>query len=209
MITSIIAFLVANATLIGIIPVIGGIIFTLWKYFINPKIWIPIKTQWNDIQLNNKRTAKIYETLGPNGGSSFYDKVVAIDKKISYNLVRLAVTNEINGIGEWFSDLDGRCTYINTTALLLTNRIEDDFLGMNWMNVIHPDDRNRVHDEWISSIREKRNFVLSYRWTNRNGDAIPIFAVSKPVYDSSNTLIGYIAVVSNQKINPELFGVSH
>lgn len=162
-----------------------GALWTLYFKFLKPKIIKPVADKFDKID-------KISYALGPNGGTSLYDKIHSIDKKTSLGNVRSEALNATLGIAEWQSDEDGHCIRMNAVGCMVTNRPESDFLGSNWMNVVHEEDRERVIHEWDNSVKHKKDFLLVYRWTSSDGDSLYIDVIGKPIYDSSGKIIGYL-----------------
>lgn len=145
---------------------------------------------------------QVYVTLKPNGGTSLVDHVAEIKTVTRQTARTLAVTEtgrrtlvSVMEIGEWHSDSQGLCTFINPAACRLCNRSESDFLGRNWYNVVHKDDIEWVADEWYRAVAERRTFQASYRWTKSDGTPVPIKVVANPIVDSSGDLIGWVAIV--------------
>lgn len=50
------------------------------------------------------------------------------------------------------ADAAGNYTYVNHAYLSLTGRERTDVLGAGWINVVHPDDRNRVRQLWRQAV---------------------------------------------------------
>lgn len=176
------------------ITAIGGAVATIWGFynkFLKKKIIHPIWERFEKID-------KISATLGPNGGTSLYDKVNSIDKKISVADARGASLNSVFGLVEWQSDINGQTLKINDVACRMTRRPESDFLGNNWMNVLHAEDEEAVLDEWRDSLKNQKDFRMKFRWTTSESETVFVEAVAKPVYDSGGKLHGYLGTA---KIN--------
>jgi PAS domain S-box-containing protein len=144
----------------------------------------------------------VYVTLKPNSGSSLTDHVAEIRDVTSRTDKTLAITETgrrtlvaIMEIGEWHSNEQGACIYINPAACRLCNRPESDFLGRNWYNVVHPADAEWVAEQWDLAVRERRTFQARYRWTRSDGSPVPIRVVANPSLDSRGSLIGWVAIV--------------
>lgn len=138
---------------------------------------------------------ELSKVVKPNGGISLYDRVHAIGLLVAQNEARSRTLVESLGIGEWHSDINGNCVFINSAACFATNRLPDEFLGRNWVNVIAAYDRERVEREWDAAVKTRRRFVYRYHWTKQDGTAIPIRAVSSPVQDGGDNLTGWVALV--------------
>lgn len=167
--------------------VIVPLIIYLRKLFLR-KIWIPYKSWLSKID-------KACETLSPNGGKSIYDRISSVDKKLCISEVRSRTLVTNLEIGEWQSDINGQCTFVNSAACRMLNRTEADFIGRNWVNVIYPEDRERVIEEWDRAVQERRVFELQYRWLHFDGHPVEIGVTATPLIDSTSTVIGWLAVV--------------
>jgi PAS domain-containing protein len=175
----------------GIITALIGAIFAIYKLY-----HTIIKKSISRISAYLVKIDKIYDAIGPNGGTSLYDKVVAIDRKVSISDARTQSLHSALGLAEWFADINGQTTAINDIACRLTSRPETDFLGNNWINIIHPDDRDQVVEEWFEAVKDRRSFIMKYRWLDNNNKSLTINAVARPFYDAQKKLMGYIGTVT-------------
>jgi PAS domain S-box-containing protein len=171
----------------GLTAIISFLIF-LYKKLIKPRIIQPITSRLDKID-------KVCETLGPNGGKSFYDKISSIDRKIGITNSRGSALNSALGLGEWLSDPEGNTIKVNDIICRVTGRPETDFMGQDWQNVVHPEDREIVIDDWENSVKYHRDFKMRYRWTNSNGAEIIIDATARLIHDSNNKIVGYLGTV--------------
>lgn len=163
--------------------------------FIKSKVIKPVSKTLKNID----RIEDILYLLGPNGGKSLYDKIVNIDNRLAKAEVRSKSLIAALEIAEWQSNVEGECVYVNSAACQLLNRSSEDFLGRNWVNVVCQEDRERVVADWDTAIKEKRNFICSYRWLHSSGHSIAIDVEAHPAFDSSQHITGWIAVVRPQK----------
>lgn len=189
---------VNNKEFIGALIPIGTILYAIYK-ITQKKVITPIKVRINQFEQIINKVDKISSTLGPNGGSSIYDKICSMDHKLSINDSRSETLNSVIDIGEWQSDENGLTTSINDVICRMVGRPETDFLGQNWINIIHPDDRHLVTVEWFDCVKNNRTFKMEYRWLDNEGHSVPILAVGKPIFDSSNKLKGWIGSVYKKR----------
>lgn len=182
--------IIQYGVLAGSVTAIIGAIFALRRLYevIRQRILVPIWDRFDKID-------KVSSTLGPNGGTSLYDKVVGIDKKISITDARTQSLHSALGLAEWFSDIHGQTVAVNDMASRITGRPESDFLDNNWINVLHPDDRDAVVEEWLETVKDRRTFSMKYRWLDSHDKSLWIRATAKPVFDSQKKFIGYIGTV--------------
>lgn len=176
----------------GIITTIIGGVFAIYKLYyklIRPKLLQPILDRFDKID-------KVYLAVGPNGGTSLYDKVVSLDKKISIADARTQSLNSALGLAEWHSDHEGHTLAVNDIACRLTGRPETDFLGSNWINIIHEEDRAEVVAQWFAAIKDKRTFIMEYRWLDNENKSILVQSIARPIFNSQNKFLGYIGTAT-------------
>lgn len=122
-----------------------------------------------------------------NWGRSFKnDRVFIGDQTLSDILSRFLPT------GIFFTDTKGRCTYVNEAWLEmsgLTNAQAQDF---GWSDALHPEDQQRVIQEWNSAVECEQSFDLEFRFQKPNNSVIWIHAQSCPYFDARGRAIGYI-----------------
>lgn len=186
-----------------LIPIIlgaGTIFYTFYKFVIKP-----IRTEITDYKnhkvtifgLMNKIDKILYEVV-PNGGNSLKDFVVkneAATRQVELNLNRIMTAQKAimmsQNIGHWESNEKGEYVSVGTTTCRILQRAENEILGNNWATWLHPDDSERIWDEWISSIEQKREFYQEYRFVLPDGKIQKVKAVAYQILDKDKTLIGF------------------
>lgn len=95
----------------------------------------------------------------------------------------------------WEIDLEGRHTYCNPALESILGYTSAEFLGVNSMELIHPDDAQSVAEslpEFIANGTGWRNWVL--RWQHKNGSWRHLESNAEPILNSHGTLIGFRGV---------------
>lgn len=131
----------------------------------------------------------IKKELQPNGGASLRDRVDDIAEKVSrheaYN--QLLVGGFTRPILVW--DAGGYCTQANRAYHELTGFDLGDVQGMNWINVIHPSDREQVLSEWRHTIRDKRFFSMEFRHRVRGGNPVRVLLEARPIIEKAGGVV--------------------
>lgn len=148
-----------------------------------------------------EKLEKVYESVRPNGGSSLYDKVVAIDRRTSEAEARSKILLRNLKVAEFKSDLAGNCIFINGAAVGLLNRPETDWHGKNWISLIAPENRESVDEEWNAAIRDQRIFSARFSWLHSNGSRVPSHVDATPYADSRGSVIGWIGIITLEQNN--------
>jgi len=85
---------------------------------------------------------------------------------------------EVSKFGIWFSDVSGKCISVNQTLCRMAGRGESEFLGWEWMNIIHDDDKDRVTRTWVDAVRFGHAFRENYRLTTPDGGSVAVKVIA-------------------------------
>ena len=69
----------------------------------------------------------------------------------------------------WSARADGACDYVSRQWLEHTGVAESDQLGYGWLEQIHPDDRERVRDEWRAAVKAGTPLDTEFRICRKDG----------------------------------------
>jgi PAS domain S-box-containing protein len=69
----------------------------------------------------------------------------------------------------WTCTPDGYCDYLSRQWVEYTGRPEAEQLGSGWAEQLHPDDRERVQDEWVQSTKRGDSFDVEFRIRRSDG----------------------------------------
>ncbi|WCL50096.1 PAS domain S-box protein [Leptospira sp. GIMC2001] len=100
-------------------------------------------------------------------------------------------------VGIFRTDSHGSCIYVDPMWEDITKLPLDKALGDGWIRALHPDDKDRVIDEWLKAVREQRPFSLIYRFLPSTNKIIWVQSYSVAVYDSSGSIEGHIGTIKD------------
>ncbi|MBM3540040.1 MAG: PAS domain S-box protein, partial [Alphaproteobacteria bacterium] len=72
-------------------------------------------------------------------------------------------------VGIFSTDANGLCNYVNPRWCEISGLSVDKVVGQGWTNVLHPDDRLRVTEEWQHATRNGELFRCEYRFLGADG----------------------------------------
>lgn len=104
----------------------------------------------------------------------------------------------------WTANNKGEKEYFNENWYKYTGLSDDGSYGMNWLNAIHPDDRERKLTSWLNSVNTGKDYEIicrirsqqdNYRWfltraipfKNEDGEIIKWFGSSTDIDDQKKT----------------------
>ena len=100
-------------------------------------------------------------------------------------------------VGIFRTDLAGHYIYVNERWCQLTGLSLSEALGVSWIQVLHPDDREVVDTEWMQSIQENRPFKLEYRFQREDGSVTWVFGQILAERNEDGWIVGYIGTVTD------------
>jgi len=181
---------------VGFWGVIIGAVIAAFKKVILP-IWRFFK-EYNDhkelLLKGNENIEAILKELRPNGGSSLKDQLSRIEDNIEILDVKVASVALATNVGYWKSDYKGRAIEVGRSLCSILGRNESEILGSNWVGIIHPEDRERVKEEWDSSVEDSRNFEMIYRFLKPDGSVQKVKCFAHTIL-KNDTLIGYFGTL--------------
>jgi PAS domain S-box-containing protein len=98
-------------------------------------------------------------------------------------------------VGIFQTDSQGNCLFVNPQWTKLTRLSLTEALGTGWTSALHPDDRDRVFDEWYDSIKCDREFSLEYRLKTPDDEISWVFGRSVAIREESGEISGYFGTV--------------
>ena len=100
------------------------------------------------------------------------------------------------------TDAAGACIYVNNKWSKLTGLTDQQAKGSGWMSALHPDDRDKVVNEWHDVMRTNRDFSLEYRFVTPSGEIHWVSGIAVPLtvdFDDSPRYIGCVADITDRK----------
>lgn len=70
----------------------------------------------------------------------------------------------------WTCAATGEAEYFNQQWLKFTGATEIQCLGSSWLNFVHPDDRDKLKEQWCVALKEKSLFQTEYRLRSSDGE---------------------------------------
>ena len=94
----------------------------------------------------------------------------------------------------WKTDLEGNVVYFNRSWSLFTGKLNEDYLGIKWLDLIHPEDRKIYQKMKNQAFRSKRPFSIQYRIRHASGKYRWIEGIYSPSFEEDGSYGGYIGI---------------
>lgn len=89
----------------------------------------------------------------------------------------------------WTCTPDGGCDYLSPQWGGYTGVLEQNHLGFAWLELVHPDDRERVLGHWQETVLQGGNLVLDLRLRRQDGAYRWFKAVGVPLFDGDGRIV--------------------
>jgi len=70
----------------------------------------------------------------------------------------------------WITDVEGLFSFVNNVWLDYSGGELGSQLGMNWLNNVHPQDLQKLLDDYQSALRTRESFSVEFRFRNKRGN---------------------------------------
>jgi PAS domain S-box-containing protein len=100
-------------------------------------------------------------------------------------------------VGNFQTDVEGRCTYTNPRCQAIAGFTFEESLGEGWAQFVHPEDRDGVLSDWFACAREGREFSREYRFQSPQGSIRWVHVRTSPMLSDEGRLLGYVGTIED------------
>jgi len=111
------------------------------------------------------------------------------------DLVRLLA--KIAPVGIVQTDAGGQCVFVNDRWCALTGTTVPQALGAGWSDALHPDDVERVTEEWLRAAEHRGELRTDCRLRPADGGEIWVHVAAMPLPGADGQPFGYLAAITN------------
>lgn len=102
------------------------------------------------------------------------------------------------GVGIFKTDAKGYTTFVNPKYCEMTGLSADEAKGLGWLKNIHPDDKQKLNNNWSNTLLTKSERVEDYRFINPlTNKTVWVSGRVTPEFDNENNILGYIGYISD------------
>ncbi len=91
--------------------------------------------------------------------------------------------SDASPLGIFVADGQGGCVYTNAAYQKISGLSFEQALGSDWISAIHPEDRDRVLEDWRAAAKGREPFQTEYRFLQEDGSIVWTRVSSAPMLD--------------------------
>jgi PAS domain S-box-containing protein len=135
--------------------------------------------------------------------SKTFVKVDQIDRRSRHQDARLMALMGAQPEAMFETCDKGEFVNVNRALETITGFSRAQMSGMGWVNAIHPDDRNRVIEQWADAIHDERAFLENCRVRTSAGRVVLVRIEAYPMFDSTDqSVIGWHGRIEIESVMP-------
>ena len=100
-------------------------------------------------------------------------------------------------VGLFQTDPKGDCVFVNDRWCAIAGMSAEAAAGKGWAASLHPEDRDRVFQEWYDAAKSGKEFASEYRYARPDGSAIWVFGNAVALHDEGGHVLGYLGTVTD------------
>jgi PAS domain S-box-containing protein len=111
----------------------------------------------------------------------------------------------VSPVGIFRTDEKGLTTYVNPTWVQMAELPPEKAMGNQWLDIVHPDDRKKIAENWQNSTEQKKTSLADYRFVHKDGSVTWVIGQAVPEYNEKNEIVGYVGTITDitQRKNDE------
>lgn len=100
-------------------------------------------------------------------------------------------------VGIFETDAEGNCLYVNDRWCQMAGMTADMARGKGWATALHPEDRDRIFEEWYAAANGGQEFAGVYRFRTPAGEVTWLSGRAVTLRDERGKIGGYIGTITD------------
>jgi PAS domain S-box-containing protein len=98
-------------------------------------------------------------------------------------------------VGIFQTDSQGRCVFVNDLWSSIAGVSAEHALGDGWARFVHPEDRQKIVEEWQEATRHGRNLIKEFRFLNQETGVRWVIVSATTMLDIAGSVSGYVGTI--------------
>ncbi|MEE8392232.1 MAG: PAS domain S-box protein [Anaerolineae bacterium] len=110
---------------------------------------------------------------------------------------RFQTLAKVSPVGIFRTDAKGDYVYVNERWCKIAGLTPEEACGEGWVRGLHPQDREKIVEEWYRAARENLPFELEYRFQRPDGVTVWVFGQAVAEKGDSGAVEGYVGTITD------------
>jgi PAS domain S-box-containing protein len=110
---------------------------------------------------------------------------------------RLRMLMACSPVGIFQTNAKGEGVYINEWFCTLTGLSPESGDGFGWVELLHPDERQRIYDVWMRAVGSGTEYAMEHRMCSPAGKESWVWARAVPLRDGDGVVTGYLGSLTD------------
>jgi PAS domain S-box-containing protein len=102
----------------------------------------------------------------------------------------------VSPVGIFRTDPEGNTTYVNPKWSELSGLTLEEAAGFNWLNAVHPDDKEKLKENWLTNFKSRKTSNAEYRFLKPDGSVVWVMGNAAPEW-IDDKIVGYIGTITD------------
>lgn len=107
---------------------------------------------------------------------------------------RFRTIADCSPISMWVCDEQSECVWLNRQWLHYAGQELESQIGKGWLDIVHPDDRERTAQTYLKAFEQRELFTLDYRLRRSDGEYRWHAATGTPRFGENGGFYGYVGL---------------
>jgi len=126
------------------------------------------------------------------GFNEMLDEIQRRDAALGASELRFRTLTSHAPVGIFQTDASGHCLFVNERWCEMAGMTPEEAKGTGWSRALHPEDRERVFNEWYDAAKAGREFASEYRFQTPEGKVTWIYGSAIALRNEAGVITGYI-----------------
>ncbi|MBD1848230.1 PAS domain-containing protein [Cyanobacteria bacterium FACHB-63] len=97
----------------------------------------------------------------------------------------------------WVTASDGQNEYVNQRFCDFVGLTSSQLLSLDWLSIVHPDDRDRTRERWLTSVKSGSPYEIEYRFRHFDGTYHWFLGQGVPFRDEQGQVVKWFGTCTN------------
>ncbi len=120
-----------------------------------------------------------------------------VEESLKKSELQYQTLAQISPVGIFRTDAAGSTTYVNPRWCQISGLSADEALGDGWLKAVHPDDREKLSNDWKKTTRSHKVSSVEYRFIHPDGTIAWVMGQAVPEKNLENQVVGYVGTITD------------